>query len=95
MFQLSLAAYRLNDLTFLQELYINLAVNNLWWRCSNAAHNYMKQELERPAVSLQRLRTRPEFQNRNAPSLWERGAGANLCQPDGTRSCPTPPGRVA
>jgi len=61
LFQLVLAAYRLKDLTFLQETYINLVKDNVCWRCTDEALNYMRQEIQRPEVSLERLRTTPEF----------------------------------
>jgi hypothetical protein len=65
LFQLVLAAYRLKDLTFLQETYLMLVKNTgmrKWaWRC-HEGREYMKQELQRPDVSLQRLRNDPTFQ---------------------------------
>jgi hypothetical protein len=62
LFQLVLAAYRLRDLTFLQETWLFLVKDNIFWRCSDEAHAYLNQELKRPGVSLARLRNRPEFQ---------------------------------
>ena len=65
LFQLVVAAYRLGDLTFLQETYLMLVKNTgagKWaWRC-HQGREYMKQELQRPQVSLQRLRNDPTFQ---------------------------------
>lgn len=62
LFQLVNSAYRLKDLTFLQETYLMLVKDNVFWRCSTEAADYMLQEIERPKVSLTRLRTSPEFQ---------------------------------
>jgi hypothetical protein len=62
LFQLALAAYRMNDLTYLQELYLRLVKDNVFWRCSAEARDYLKQEIKRPEVSLTHLQTRPEFQ---------------------------------
>jgi hypothetical protein len=60
-FQLVNAAYRLRDLTFLQELYIQLVKDNLWYRTTDEAFAYLEQELQRPAVSTMLLRSQPEF----------------------------------
>jgi hypothetical protein len=62
LFQSALAAYRLKDLTFLQDLYVQLHKDNIFWRCSADADYYLQTELDRPGVSTQRLRTKPEYQ---------------------------------
>lgn len=62
MFQLVNSAYRLRDLTFLQETYIMLVKDNVFWRCSDEAEYYMKQEIERPKVSLGMFQNKPEFE---------------------------------
>jgi len=62
LYQLCLAAYRLKDLTFLQETYLALVkMKDVVWRSSEGVE-YMKQELLRPEVTLQRLRQDPTFQ---------------------------------
>jgi len=61
LFQLVNAAYRLKDLTFLQELYITLKVDNPFWRCRDGLL-YMQQEVDRPQVSTKILQTTPEFE---------------------------------
>jgi hypothetical protein len=62
LFQTALAAYRLKDLTYLQDLFITLQKDNVFWRCSKESREYLDTEIQRPDVSLQRLRTKPEFQ---------------------------------
>lgn len=62
LFQSALAAYRLKDLTYLQDLYVQLHKDNIFWRCSEDANHYLETELERPNVSLAKLRSKPEFQ---------------------------------
>ncbi len=62
LFQMALSAYRLKDLTYLQDLYIQLAQDNVFWRCSGEASKYIETELQRPKVSLLRLQNKPEFQ---------------------------------
>ena len=62
MFQLVVTAYRLRDMTFLQELYLRLTQDSLFWRSSEAAIAYCKQEIERPAMSRQILQQTFEFQ---------------------------------
>jgi hypothetical protein len=61
LFQLVNAAYHLRDLTFLQELFISLTKDNVFWRCSQEARDYLRQEIERPQVSLRLLQSTPEF----------------------------------
>lgn len=55
------AAYRLNDLTYLQELFLKLVVDCPLWRASKEAQSYIDQEIKRPDVSLRILQTTPEF----------------------------------
>lgn len=62
LFQSALAAYRLKDLTFLQDLYVQLHKDNVFWRCSADADYYLETELARPKVSLHRLQSKPEYQ---------------------------------
>jgi len=62
LFQLVNTAYRLRDLTFLQETYIMLVhSHDLFWAATKGL-TYAKQEMERPKVSLHILQTTPEFQ---------------------------------
>jgi hypothetical protein len=61
LFRLVNAAYHLRDLTFLQELYIQLVKDSLWYRASDEGLAYLKQEIERPVVSLRILQSTPEF----------------------------------
>ena len=61
-FQMVNAAYKLKDLTFLQDLYFNLVKDNVFWRCSDEAHYWLDTELQRPQVTLDRLRTDPTWQ---------------------------------
>lgn len=60
LFQLVNAAYHLRDLTYLQELYITLTKDNVFWRCREGL-NYMQQEIERPTVSMRMLQNLSEF----------------------------------
>jgi hypothetical protein len=61
LFQLVNTAYRLRDLTFLQETYIMLVHDHdLFW-CATKGLAYARQELERPKVSLRVLQSTPEF----------------------------------
>jgi hypothetical protein len=62
LFQEVVTAYRLKDMTFLQELYLMLTKDSLFWRSSEEAAAYCKQELERPAMSIQMLQQTYEFQ---------------------------------
>lgn len=62
LFQLALAAYRMQDLTFLQDLFWKLTKDNVFWRSSTEALEYMEQEIKRPEVSVIHLRSKPEFQ---------------------------------
>jgi hypothetical protein len=62
LFQEVITAYRLKDMTFLQELFIQLTKNQVFWRSSDAAIEYCKQEIERPAMSMQILQQTAEFQ---------------------------------
>lgn len=62
LFQLVNAAYHLRDLTYLQELYIQLVKDDLWYRASDEAIQYLRQEIERPVVSLRLLQGQPEFE---------------------------------
>lgn len=61
LFQEVVTAYRLKDLTFLQELYLRLTKDSLFWRSSAEAIAYCKQEIERPAMSIQILQQTAEF----------------------------------
>ena len=61
LFQLVNAAYHLRDLVYLQELYIQLTKDSLWYRCSKEAIEYLQQEVERPVISLKLLQAHPEF----------------------------------
>ena len=62
LFQQVVTAYRLKDFTFLQELYIMLTKDSLFWRSSEDAVAYCKQEIERPSMSIQMLQQTFEFQ---------------------------------
>jgi hypothetical protein len=62
LFQTVVTAYRLKDMTFLQELYLRLTKDSLFWRSSDDAIAYCKQEIERPSMSLQILQQTAEFQ---------------------------------
>lgn len=61
LFQLVNAAYHLRDLTYLQELYIQLVRDSLWYRASDEAIQYLEQELQRPVVSTRLLQGQPEY----------------------------------
>jgi len=61
LFQLVNAAYHLRDLTFLQETYLSLVhAHDLFWQQTHGLE-YVKQELERPKISLRILQSSPEF----------------------------------
>jgi hypothetical protein len=61
LFQQVRTAYALRDLTFLQETYITLVhEHNLFWRTRKGL-DYVRQEIERPKVSLRILQSTPEF----------------------------------
>jgi hypothetical protein len=62
LFQEVQTAYRLKDYTFLQELYLRLVKDNLYWRSSQDSVLYCQQEIERPGMSLQLLQQTYEFQ---------------------------------
>jgi hypothetical protein len=62
LFQQVLTAYRLKDYTFLQELYIILTRDSLFWRSSQESVDYCEQEKERPRLSLNLLQNTAEFQ---------------------------------
>ena len=62
LFQLVNAAYHLRDLTYLQELYLQLTKNNVWWQSSADAIAYIEQEVQRPQVSLRLLQSTTEFE---------------------------------
>lgn len=72
-FQLVLAAYRLKDLTFLQETYLSLTKDLFWWS-SEEAINYMKQEIERPSVSLRIMQTTDVFKIAQAHIRKDKGS---------------------
>lgn len=61
LFQLVNAAYHLKDLTYLQELYISLTKDSVAYRASTEGLAYLRQEIERPQVSLRLLQSTPEF----------------------------------
>ena len=61
LFQQVVTAYRLKDFTFLQELYIMLTKDSLFWRSSQDAIAYCEQETERPSMSIQMLQQTAEF----------------------------------
>lgn len=61
LFQQVRTAYALRDLTFLQETYIALVhEHDVFW-CATKGLDYVRQELERPKVSLRILQSTPEF----------------------------------
>ena len=62
LFQEVVTAYRLGDMTFLQELYLHLTKDSLFWRSSEDAIAYCKQEIQRPAMSIQMLQKTFEFE---------------------------------
>jgi hypothetical protein len=62
LFQEVVTAYRLGDMTFLQELYLHLTKDSLFWRSSEDAVDYCKQEIQRPAMSIQMLQKTFEFE---------------------------------
>jgi hypothetical protein len=62
MFQEVVTAYRLKDMTFLQELYLRLTKDSLFWRSSDEAIEYCKQEIQRPSMSTQIMQQTAEFQ---------------------------------
>lgn len=62
LFQEVVTAYRLKDMTFLVELFLRLKKDTLFWRSSDAAIAYCKQEIERPSMSMQILQQTAEFQ---------------------------------
>lgn len=62
LFQEVVTAYRLGDMTFLQELYLQLTKDSLFWRSSKDSVEYCKQEIQRPAMSIQMLQKTYEFE---------------------------------
>lgn len=62
LFQAVVTAYRLKDMTFLQELYLQITKDSLFWRSSEDAVAYCKQEIQRPAMSTQMLQKTYEFE---------------------------------
>ena len=62
LFQQVVTAYRLKDFTFLQELFIMLTRDSLYWRSGQDSVDYCAQEKERPRLSLNLLQNTAEFQ---------------------------------
>jgi hypothetical protein len=62
LFQEVQTAYRLRDYTFLQELFLRLTKDSLFWRSSSDSVLYCEQEQERPTVSISMLQKTYEFQ---------------------------------
>jgi hypothetical protein len=61
LFQLVNAAYHMRDLTFLQETYLSIVhAHDLFWQQTHGLE-YVKQELQRPKISLRILQSSPEF----------------------------------
>jgi hypothetical protein len=65
-------AYALRDLTFLQEIYNRIVhEHDVFW-CSSKGLDYVKQEIERPKVSLRILQSTPEFEIARAHQTGKR-----------------------
>jgi len=60
-FQMVLDAYRLRDLTFLQEMYLSLTKDRFWWNSQDAIV-YLERELKRPDVTLEIIKNSELFQ---------------------------------
>jgi len=52
-------------------LYIQLVKDSIWYRASDEAIAYLKQEIERPVVSMRMLQTRPAFDIARAHALGQ------------------------
>jgi len=80
LFQEVQTAYRLRDYTFLQELFLRLTKDSLFWRSSPDSVLYCQQEQERPSVSLNLLQKTYEFQIVRQHALGKPKEAAKLAE---------------